>query len=348
MLSATLEKDPSIEVVGQAIDGKFALQKIEECNPDLVTLDIEMPGQDGVTTLKEIRKVHRTIPVIMFSTLTERGARWTLDALSAGATDYVAKPSNRGNVEAVVASIHEQLVPKIKASVGRKFHQHSTGLVARPARAAAAATTRAQGSSQRPSLLAIGVSTGGPNALTEVLPQLPADFPVPIVIVQHMPPTFTRLLAERLDARCKLSVCEAQGGEVLKAGHAYIAPGDHHMIVEAKGGGYALVLNQDPQENSCRPAVDPLFRSVAKHFGAKALAVVLTGMGSDGFKGGQVLTQAGGELWAQDEATSVVWGMPGYVANAGLASKVLPITSFAQELIARVGGRSPVGAGGRH
>ena len=186
-------------------------------------------------------------------------------------------------------------------------------------------------------MLAIGASTGGPNALSEIFTRLPADFPVPILIVQHMPPMFTRLLAERLSAQSPIRVQEASSGCLLKPGDAWIAPGDYHMIVVRDGLQYRLLVHQDPPENSCRPAVDVLFRSVAQSFGADSLTVILTGMGQDGLRGCEALRAAGGQVLAQDEASSVVWGMPGYVAQAGLADRVLPLAMIGGEIVQRVG-----------
>lgn len=358
MLSDVLGQDDGIEVVGHAIDGKFALQKIRELDPDLVTMDIEMPGQNGLQTLDELRAARIKVPVIMFSTLTDRGASSTLDALAKGACDYVCKPSNKGSVDEVVRSIHRELVPKIKAAVGRKVGAKLTGLVAtarpsllnarRPAAAGAGPerpeaprnVARKIAPSSRLELLTIGISTGGPNALNEFLPKLPADFPAPILIVQHMPPVFTRLLAERLDAKCALSVSEAKGGERPAPGQVLIAPGDHHMVVMPDRTGCSIKLTQDPPENSCRPAVDPLFRTAAQIYGNRMLALVMTGMGSDGFEGCKAVIAGGGEIWAQDEASSVVWGMPGFVTNAGLVDRIVALDRMAVEVIARFPSRA--------
>lgn len=372
MLTQVLSKEPSIEVVGHAIDGQFALQKIKELKPDILTLDIEMPGQNGLETLDQLRGLRMKIPVIMFSTLTDRGASATLDALAKGANDYVCKPSNKGNVDEVIRSIHQDLVPKIKAAVGRQHGVRVPGLIApRPTGvlgrgprltrpkvtagggssgpgAGAASSAPASGgttklenaqrtkpAASKLDLLAIGISTGGPNALNDLLPRLPANFPVPIVITQHMPPVFTRLLAERLDAKCQLQVAEAKGGEHPRPGEVWIAPGDHHMVLENQKGGFQLALNQDAPENSCRPAVDPMFRSAARIFGNRMLALVMTGMGSDGTEGCRSVLQAGGEIWAQDEESSVVWGMPGFVTNEGLVDRVVALGDLGAELVGR-------------
>jgi two-component system chemotaxis response regulator CheB len=324
-----LTKDPALDVVGTAANGKLALAKLPQLNPDLVILDIEMPEMDGLAALKELRKTYRRLPVIMFSSLTERGATATLDALAFGATDYFAKPAT-GGLDASLEVIRTQLIPAIKAICGRA---HAACTPIPPTCPPIAPAPRAPSVVE---VLALGASTGGPNALAEIFPLLPPDFPVPIVIVQHMPPMFTRLLAERLTAQCPLKVHEATAGATLQPGQAYIAPGDHHMLVVRDGAQRRLMLNQEPPENSCRPAVDPLFRSVAQAFGAQSLAVVLTGMGQDGLRGCQMLREAGGQILAQDEASSVVWGMPGAVARAGLADRILPLSLIPNEIVRRV------------
>jgi two-component system chemotaxis response regulator CheB len=373
MLTDVLSAEPDIEVTGVAANGKIALQKIAQSTPDVVTLDVEMPELDGVATLRQIRVTWPKLPVIMFSTLTERGAAATLDALSAGASDYVTKPANVGSVTAALAKIREELIPKVRTlaeangvAVSRPGGDPRGRAPASPAgtptgsgSAAAPRTGSAAGaaSGMRPSLtpsaplamrpigagaadkwpeiIAIGTSTGGPNALAAVLPGLPADLPVPVVIVQHMPPLFTRMLSERLNAQSTLTVVEGQAGMVLKPGSVYVAPGDFHMELRRSGTAVMLGLVQTPPENSCRPAVDVLFRSVARVFGPRVLAVVLTGMGQDGLRGCEAICEAGGRVIVQDEASSVVWGMPGFVARAGLAEKVLPLEAVATEIVRR-------------
>ena len=304
-----------------------------------------MPEMDGLATLKELRKAYPRLPVIMFSALTERGAEATLDALALGASDYFTKPASAEGADACLAVIREQLIPQIKAlgtrdgngandAVRRNFNARS------PVTAAPSpAVSRSPPGPVR--VLAIGASTGGPNALAEIFHQLPADFPVPIVIVQHMPPMFTRLLAERLSAHSAIPVQEATSGTLLEPGMAWIAPGDFHMIVTRDGTQVRLLVHQDPRENSCRPAVDVLLRSLAKTFGRDSLNVILTGMGQDGLRGCEHVHEAGGQILVQDEATSVVWGMPGCVARAGLADRVLPLSLIANEILRRVR-QSPV------
>ncbi len=330
LLTDILNEDPEIEVAGTAPNGRIALSKLPQLNPDLVTLDIEMPELDGLSTLPELRKDYPKLPVIMFSTLTERGAVSTLEALSRGASDYVAKPANVGSVSAGMQSVKEQLIPKIKTLV--PLAPAATTATGRPAPAAVKLPTRSTASRRR-DLIVIGSSTGGPQALAKVLCDLPGDFPLPIVVVQHMPPVFTRHLAARIDQDCELDVAEAAGGETLRAGQILIAPGDYHLEVRRRGAGLITNIQQGPPENSCRPAVDVLFRSAAEEVGSGCLAVVLTGMGQDGLRGGQHVVDAGGTLISQDEETSVVWGMPRAVTEAGLAERVLPLGSIAGEIM---------------
>jgi two-component system chemotaxis response regulator CheB len=349
MVTDVLSEDPDLEVVGSAANGRIGIQKLTQVNPDIVTLDVEMPEMDGLQALAALRKTHPTLPVIMFSTLTERGGAATLEALSLGATDYVTKPANVGSVALAQQRIREELIPKIKALCRRpSFGALDVTSALRPVVAPPAMRVVAQ--PLNPSrggavdIVAIGVSTGGPNALAAVLPLLRADFPVPIVLVQHMPPMFTRLLAERLNAQSSLHVIEAAGGEVLAPGWVYIAPGDFHLVLQRRGADVVTALNQLPPENSCRPAVDPLFRSVSQIYGGRALGVVLTGMGQDGLHGSEALRASGASVIAQDEASSVVWGMPGFVARAGLADRVVPLSAVAAELTRRCPSASPTGA----
>jgi two-component system chemotaxis response regulator CheB len=331
VVTEELSADPALEVVGSAANGRLALTKLPQLSPDLVILDVEMPEMDGLTALREIRKVYPKLPVIMFSALTERGAAATLDALALGATDYFAKPAPAGGLDASLQVIRDELIPAIKAICGKA----TTRVAPLTAQAApSGGPTAARGGPV--DVVAIGTSTGGPNALAEVFAGLPADLPVPVVIVQHMPPMFTRLLAERLTAQSAVKVAEGRVGEVLRAGQAWIAPGDFHMTVARNGEQVRILLNQDPHENSCRPAADVLFRSVAQAFGPKVLAVVLTGMGQDGLRGCEAIRGAGGQVIVQDEPTSVVWGMPGFVARAGLADRVLPLGLIASDIVRRV------------
>lgn len=338
LLSEEISRDPALEVVDTAANGRIALAKMSQVNPDAVILDVEMPEFDGLATLAELRKTYRRLPVIMFSALTERGASATLDALALGATDYFTKPSSAAGVEASLEVIRTELVPKIKALCTIERERVETA--GRPRVTAAvkpltgvAAAGKLRGQIDGAGILAIGCSTGGPNALTEFFARLPADFPLPIVIVQHMPPMFTQLLAERLSAQFPIRVHEGHSGAELRAGHAWIAPGDYHMIVVRDGDKVRILTHQDPPENSCRPAVDVLLRSVARAYGANSLTAILTGMGQDGLRGCEALREAAGKIFAQDEATSVVWGMPGCVVRAGLADRVLPPALIADEIV---------------
>lgn len=350
LVTDVLAADPEIEVAGIAANGKIALQKIAQLAPDLVTLDIEMPEMDGLETISEIRKTWKTLPVIMFSTLTARGAQSTMEALSRGATDYVTKPANVGSVTAAQQRIRDDLIPRIKTLCAGVLPS-----AAPPARLTGAALVSAQlakvagtppprpprpaasGPRQSINIVAIGCSTGGPNALIEILPKLPADFPLPIVVTQHMPPMFTKFLADRLSLMSKLTVREATEGAVITAGSVWIAPGDHHLVLKQVGGQTIATLTQDPPENSCRPAVDVMLRSVVACYGAHVLSVILTGMGQDGLRGSEAVHDAGGSVFAQDEASSVVWGMPGFVTRSGITSAVLPLDRIAQAIIDRVG-----------
>lgn len=330
LLREALEPEPDIEVVGAEADGAAALARIPALKPDLVTLDIEMPGMNGLETLRHIRRDFPRLRTVMFSTLTTRGASATFEALSLGADDYVAKASNAGKLDESLASLRSELLPKI-----RQFFAPPERLAARSAPVRTALGRRAP--FIRPRVLAIGVSTGGPNALARLLPGLPASFPLPVLIVQHMPPTFTRLLAERLDAAVPLTVVEAEERMEVIPGRAIIARGDHHLRVSRAGGSVRAVLDRGPQVNSCRPAVDVLFRSVAEAYGGAVLSVVLTGMGSDGRGGTEAVKAAAGYSIVQDRATSVVWGMPGSVAEAGLADRILPLDEIAAELVMLAG-----------
>ena len=329
LLCEALESSAEVKVAGTASNGAIALARIPQLNPDVITLDIEMPGMNGIETLLEIRKLYPKLPVIMFSTLTERGAAITLEALSLGASDYATKPTNSESLASAMERVRRELLSKIVSLASRSSK-------AVPALARVISPARRKPSGQPIDILAIGTSTGGPNALAAVIPHLPPNFPVPVVVVQHMPPVFTRLLAERLNACSPLSVREGAAGETLEPGQVWIARGDHHMTVARKGTGVVLSLNQEPPENSCRPAVDVLFRSVAQIYGPGVLGVVMTGMGADGARGALQIRDAGGQVVVQDEASSVVWGMPGAVVSEGAADKICPLTEISQEIVRRV------------
>lgn len=357
LITDALSGDAEIEIAGVAANGRIALQKIEQSVPDVITLDVEMPEMDGLETLVEIRKRWPALPVIMFSTLTERAARVTLDALTLGATDYVTKPANVGSVLAAQQRVRDELLPKIKL-FGRMPHA-AAGL--RRASSVAAASPSALPSASKPvantvasavpaaislassrpmacRMLVIGASTGGPNALATLVAGLPA-LSVPAVIVQHMPPLFTRLLAERLARECAsngMQVLEASDGMPLEPGRILVAPGDHHVVFRPKGTRMVVELTGDPPVHSCRPAVDVTFRSAADRFGAETLGVVLTGMGQDGLAGAGAIKRRGGQMLVQDETTSVVWGMPGIIAGASLADEIVPIQQMSGAIVRRL------------
>ncbi|MFO0646823.1 MAG: chemotaxis response regulator protein-glutamate methylesterase [Polyangiales bacterium] len=338
LLQEVLSSEQDIEVVGTASNAAIALSRIETLSPDVVTLDIEMPDMSGLELLAEIRKRAPKLPVIMFSSLTQRGAATTLDALALGATDYVTKPTGASSREAALEQVRTQLVPKLRVLAPR----------APPGMERLNAAQRRErvsfGETQRVSVLAVGCSTGGPNALAEIFGRLSCALAAPVLIVQHMPPLFTRMLADRLGASGPLRVREASHGDVLTPGGVWIAPGDFHMRVERQGLSTVIALDKGPPENSCRPAVDVLFRSVAEVYGERALALVLTGMGQDGLRGAEAIHARGGRIIAQDEASSVVWGMPGAVVRAGLAGSVLPLQEIADDVTRRVGSSPAFGA----
>jgi two-component system chemotaxis response regulator CheB len=343
LLSDVLAQDPEIEVAGTAPNGKIALAKLPQVNPDLVTLDIEMPELDGLETLTELRKTYAKLPVVMFSTLTERGASATLDALTRGATDYVTKPANVGSVAVGIQNVRQQLIPKIKALCPGVASPAPTPWTAGTALPRVTPVQR-PAAPRRCDAIVIGSSTGGPQALATVLTKLPREFSVPIVVVQHMPPVFTLHLAKRLNDECGLEVFEARGNESLRPGQVLIAPGGCHLELRRQGTEVRTMLHEGPPENSCRPAVDVLFRSAAAAYGSACLGLVLTGMGQDGLRGAQHLVQVGADVLAQDEATSVVWGMPRAVSQAGYARLTLPLPQIPFELIraAAVERRTPV------
>jgi len=350
MLSEMLSRDPAIESVSTASNGKIALARISQVHPDAIVLDVEMPEMDGLQTVAEIRRFNKTLPVIMFSTVTARGASATLDAIALGANDYVTKPSTRSGTLGQLGLVYQELVDKIKA------HCHFD---ANPVDGYASRTNHSVGSAAsiiapppitlpgvhlsiaKPVVsapidaIAIGVSTGGPNALAALLPSFLSDLAVPVFIVQHMPRLFTKLLAERLSSKMQIPVDEARSGDVVTAGRVWLAPGDYHMIVKRVGARVIVQTNQDSPENSCRPAVDPLFRSVAETYGSRALGVIMTGMGQDGLRGCEAIRARGGQVLVQDEASSVVWGMPGFVARAGLADKIVPLSELGAEIVRR-------------
>ena len=329
VVAQVLADDPRIEVVDTALNGRVALEKIEQLKPDLVTVDLEMPVMGGLEMLAALRARQDRTPVIVFGATDPSSAAGVLDALAAGASDYVTMPSSLARITDAIDTVRAELVPKIIALIESAARATVRDRVESQTRSSPSPAPNAD---VAPELIVIGTSTGGPQALQAILPELPENFPVPILIVQHMPAAFTATLARSLDQHCRLRVAEAWQGADARAGQIWIAPGDHHLTVERTATGCRLHLDQGPKENSCRPAVDPLFRSAADAYGARVLGVVLTGMGADGLAGARALRSQGARVVVQDEATSVVWGMPGAVAAAGQADQVLSQTEIAAYL----------------
>lgn len=337
-----LAEMPGVEVVGTANNGKIALTRIASLRPDLITLDVEMPVMDGLETLKEIQKSHPDVGVIMLSSWTKRGSDITMKALELGAFDFIPKP-DADAMQANVQLLKGELLPRIKVFAKRLELKGLLRQGARPSGAAAPAAPRPVPAAAAPSrrtgkskAVAIGISTGGPNALTKMLPQLPR-LGVPVFIVQHMPPVFTKSLAESLDAKCQYEVREAEHNETVRPDVVYIAPGGKHMRVAAGSGGTKIIqITDDPPENNCKPAVDYLFRSVAREYGALATGVIMTGMGGDGTLGLRVLKSFGAVTVGQDEETCVVYGMPKTAAEAGVVDVVAPLQSIASEIVRTV------------
>ncbi len=327
-ISTILSSDPDIEVVGAAPNGKIALMKIPQLNPDVITMDIEMPEMDGITALKEVKKLYPDIKVIMLSIHTEKGAEQTIDALTLGATDFVTKPRGEGSVQANIEKVRTELIERIKGCKGLKPGGQKLEVETKKS-----FKVKSKPMVMHRDMLAIGSSTGGPNALAEVIPKIPANFKAAILIVQHMPPVFTSKLADHLNAVSKIEVREAKSGDVIKPGVALIAPGGFHMEVKSSlSDGFVVGLNQDAPENHCRPSVDVLFRSVAKYYKSKAIGVVLTGMGQDGFEGVKVMKKEGAPIITQNKASCVVWGMPRFIVEAGLEDSDVDIKKVVDEI----------------
>ena len=327
LIKTVFKKEPRLQVVHEAKNGAEAIDHVASTCPDIIIMDVEMPVMDGVEATREIRKRFPVLPIIMFSSLTSRGAEASLDALSAGANDVVVKPAAAGHINQALSVLAQQLVAKVIALADRNMARRAT-IKNAPASVVPGATTK-PGTVE---VIAIGVSTGGPDALAHLLKAVTTILPVPVLITQHMPPIFTKRLASRLESQTIHSVSEAVNDEPVLPGKVLIAPGDFHMTVRKSGESVRISLNQDELENSCRPAVDPLFRSVAKCYGANSLGVVLTGMGSDGMRGAAVIKSAGGRVIVQDQSSSVVWGMPGQVVQAGDADAILSLDDISKEL----------------
>jgi two-component system chemotaxis response regulator CheB len=335
LLSAMLVRAPDIQVVGTASDPYAAREKIKSLNPDVITLDVEMPRMDGITFLENLMRL-RPMPVVMVSSLTQRGADVTLRALELGAIDFVAKP--RIDIAGTLEEYENELVAKVRVAAQAR-------VLPRSAKRARELDERNSTSAVVPALnartmlrttdriIAIGASTGGTEAIREVLEEMPPDSPA-IVISQHIPAAFSKSFAERMDRSSPMAVCEAQDGQQILPGHVYIAPGDRHMLVERDGARYLCRLSSGPHVNRHRPSVDVMFRSVAQNVGPNAVGVLLTGMGDDGARGLREMLDAGAGTIAQDEASSVVWGMPGSAVKIGAAAQVLPLHQIAAQILA--------------
>lgn len=335
IVTEALRVVPDVTVVGSAFSGQSALQKIETLKPDVLTIDLEMPDMDGIELATKIKKLHPQVGVIMVSAFTERGSSQTIRALEAGAIDFVTKNTS-GSPQQQLAELSEKLKQILQvASLRLKAPKPIATPTTQKAVAAPATNfTAPRLKAAPPEMLLIGVSTGGPVALGELLPRLGRSIGVPVFIVQHMPPLFTKHLAESLNKKCGLSVKEAEQGEMSQPNTVYIAPGGKHMKLEKSAGALPTIrLTEDPPENNCRPAVDVLFRSAAHAFPGKSAAAILTGMGNDGTRGLQLLRRHGCTSICQDKATSVVYGMPGEAVKAGVIDYELPLTKIAPALL---------------
>lgn len=335
VISRTLKEHADMNIVGLAIDGQMAVDKVKELKPDIVILDIEMPVMDGITALPLILQASPQTQVLICSALSERGADISIRALSLGAIECILKPSSGSVISA--QDFQNKLISTIRSIAPTPIEpiEFTPSASTTPSTVAPASTTsttislRNDPTIPSPQILAIGSSTGGPKVLMDILKDL-QELPFPIVITQHMPKTFTTLLAEHITKNCGLPCSEGKEGEILKSGHAYVAPGEYHMTFKSTSLGTIICLNQEPFENFCRPSVDPMFRSLIAIYGKRTLGLILTGMGQDGLLSCTVLIESGGQIAAQNQKTSAVWGMPGAVAKAGLCSAVLPVNEIAQ------------------
>ncbi len=336
-ISSLLEGEDDIKVAGTAKDGQDAIRQIQDIKPDIVTMDIEMPVMDGLAALKIIMEKF-PLPVIMLSSLTEEGAKETLDALDIGAADYL--PKNLSNVSLNILKVKADLVEKIRAITAKKYifgirrNNHFSQEHHEYPKTPHFEENKIISKNNRIDIVAIGSSTGGPKALQDVIPKIPENFPVPIILVQHMPKAFTGSFAERLSSMSKIKVIEAAGDEIVKPGTAYLSPGDKHLsVVKAGRDGVRINLSNEPADLINRPSVSVMMESAAKEYPGKVLGVVLTGMGSDGLLGMKKIKETGGKTIAQDEATCVVYGMPKAVVDAGIADIILPIYKIGDEII---------------
>ncbi|MCF8474163.1 MAG: chemotaxis response regulator protein-glutamate methylesterase [Emcibacter sp.] len=340
LMSRWLQQDPAITVVGMASNGEMLLSSMTRYDPEVIILDIEMPVMDGLTALPQIFKINPKVKVIMSSTLTTRNAEISMKALSMGASDYVAKPESKNEVGSSM-SFQKEMIGKIiniaaasRMRNGGEVYNGKMSLIDeqfKPANVSINKSEIRNFPNGKSSVLAIGSSTGGPQALLAVLKDL-GSVNVPVVITQHMPAAFTGILAKHLTASTNFVCKEAEEGDILENGKVYIAPGDYHMTVVEKSGQKVISLNQGPQENFCRPSVEPMLRSLMQVYGSEIFAVILTGMGRDGLNASRKLIEIGGRLIAQDEETSIVWGMPGAVAQAGLCSGVYPLNQIGAKI----------------
>lgn len=329
LLAKALEADPGIKVAGTAMHGLAALQWLRKNPVDVVVLDVEMPVMDGLTALKQILQEFPGTHAVMASSMTYQGAATTMQALTIGAAACIAKPVT-DNATASIAQVSRELLPLVKALTKPAAHETAT-----PQTTSKPALPRAGTGSARmtPKVVVIGASTGGPNALSTVISGLGPNFRPPVLITQHMPPLFTPMLAKHLQQDGGRPACEGTHGMVIEPGHTYVAPGGFHMAIDRKNDRMILVLNEDPPEHFCRPSVNPLYRSAAKWYAQTALAVMLTGMGEDGIEGARDLAAVNAPIFVQDEASSVVWGMPAAIANAGLADRILSLDEMAPAIL---------------
>ena len=352
-VSEIINSEARLEVIDVAVNGKEAVEKAKQLRPDVITMDIEMPVMDGITAVREIMAASPT-PILMFSSLTHDGAKATLDALDAGALDFLPKKFEdiARNRDDAVALLQQRVIqiaakrafmrrapiaPRVTAASTSTPLRQSVSNAAPAARPAAASAAKFRASGKKYQLTAIGTSTGGPVALQKILTRIPANYPHPIALVQHMPATFTAAFASRLNTLCKIEVREAQDGDVLKPGVAYLAPGGKQMMVDGRAGSARLRIIDGGDRMNYKPCVDVTFGSAAKIYGDKVLSMILTGMGADGREGSRMLKTAGSTVWAQDEDSCVVYGMPQAVAKAGISTEDLPLDRIAERILVEVG-----------
>ncbi|MDM8515167.1 chemotaxis response regulator protein-glutamate methylesterase [Desulfobacterales bacterium HSG16] len=334
-LEKSLEGIDHVEIIGSVFNGTKALEFIRRKRPDIVTLDVEMPGMDGLSVLNAIRKINSTTPdtppvgVIMISSFTEHGADVTIKALEAGAFDFITKPEAK-NSEAGIEIIRNQLLPKLRQYTGKKAKPSSMKICSVPITPQRSTQTDSPSSIQA---ILIGSSTGGPRALGEILPALCEKIDIPILVVQHMPPKFTDSLARSLDKKCLYTVVEGKHGKIINPKFVYIAPGGSHMLVRRFDKETGLIMNQQPPENGCRPSINIFFRSAAAVYGRNVIGIVLTGMGADGKIGVKSLKRAGAHIIVQDESSSVVWGMPRSAIDSGCVDEIVPLSNIADTII---------------